>query len=408
MKSRLTVLVPEHWPQTPECEWLLSERDGRTTQRGRSAPRHWPAADEHVAILDGAQTSLLTVTLPPSKRKDRPALITYALEARLACDVEQEHITPIGETPAPAGAAADARQLALLVVGTARLRQISTQFEALQRPLRRAVSLAECLDASAGCWQVASGDGRSATLRTGIGTAIAFDLPPADGNGGDSSTDARAEAIAAILALALREAGGAPQRLELAFSPALPPACCEIIARRTGITPQPISFDAVWARCAQAHTLLHGKLAPRTGAGSGAWTALRWPLATAAAALALAGIAMLGGVLADRAEAARLEKRLDQVFADALPGMPAVAPALQLRRALRDVRHAQGELAEDDMLSLLDAVVDASGIVPTAFSYRERQLKADLPAALPSTAALVRRGLAVEADGQRLTLSPAP
>ncbi|WP_039919544.1 type II secretion system protein GspL, partial [Thauera linaloolentis] len=311
MKSRLTLLVPEHWPQTPECEWQLSDRDGRTAQRGRSAPRHWPRADEHVAILDGAQTSLLTITVPPSKRKDRPALIAYALEARLAREVDQEHVTIVADTAASAGANPDARQLAVLVAGTARLRQVCAQFDTLQRPLHRAVSIFECLAASPECWQLASGDGRSAALRTGTGSAIAFDLPQRNDGGdtgghGQADDDGRVEAIAAMLDFALRDAGSPPQRIELAFTPALPAECCDTLAHRTGVALQPLGFDAVWARSAQAHTLLHGGFAPKVGVGASLWTTLRWPALAAGTALALAGIAMAAGVLADRGEAARL------------------------------------------------------------------------------------------------------
>ncbi|WP_418648708.1 type II secretion system protein GspL [Thauera butanivorans] len=449
MKSRLTLLIPEHWPRIPECEWRLSMRDG-SSQHGRSAPRHWPAADEHVAILDGAQTRLLSVTVPPGKRKDRPALIAYALEARLARDVDHEHLTVIAESSGSGGATSEstgdttngsgnpaARRLELLVVDAARLRRICAQFDALERPLQRAVSIFECLAASAECWQLASGDSRSMALRTGGGDALALDLPPPGlaavdkdgepGNGEDEnnggSGDGRTAAIADLLALALADPGSRmPQRIELAFVPPLPPACCDTLARRTGVGMQPIDFAAVWARSAQAHTLLHGGFTPKTGAGAGLWSRLRWPVLTAAGALALAGIITVASLLADRTELARLEQRQARVFAGALPGMPAVAPARQLQRALRDARRMLGELVEDDMLSMLGAVVDASGTLPTAFSYRDRSLSVDLPAAssaTPGTATpsnpalgtrLVRRGFTVEAegDGQRLTLSPAP
>ncbi|MCV2217863.1 type II secretion system protein GspL [Thauera sp. Sel9] len=445
MKSRLTLLIPEHWPRIPECEWRLSTRDGGS-QHGRSAPRHWPPADEHVAILDGAQTRLLSITVPPGKRKDRPALIAYALEARLARDVDHEHVTVIAESSGSGTANSEntddatndssnpaARRLELLVVDAARLRRICAQFDALERPLLRAVSIFDCLAASAECWQLASGDGCSMALRTGGGDAIAIDLPPPgldsadeDGEPGSSedeknggSGDGRTAAIADLLALALADPGSRmPQRIELAFVPPLPPACCDTLARRTGVGMQSIDFAAVWARSARAHTLLHGGFAPKAGPGAGLWARLRWPALTAAGALALAGIATIASLFADRTELARLEQRQARVFAGALPGMPAVAPARQLQRALRDARRMQGELAEDDMLSMLGAVVDASGTLPTAFSYRDRGLSVDLPAT-PSTASpsnpalgtrLVRRGftVAAEGDGRRLRLSPTP
>ena len=437
MKSRLTLLIPEHWPRIPECEWRLHTRDGRS-QHGRSAPRHWPAADEHVAILDGAQTRLLSVTVPPGKRKDRPALIAYALEARLARDVDHEHVTVIAESTGSGAATGEntgdatnsssnpaARRLELLVVDAARLRQICAQFDALERPLQRAVSIFDCLAASAECWQLASGDGRSMALRTG-GDAIAIDLPPPGpasvdehgqaGSGEDEknggSDDGRTAAIADLLALALADPDSRmPQRIELAFVPPLPPACCDTLARRTGIGMQPIDFATVWARSAQAHTLLHGSFAPKAGPGAGLWARLRWPALTAAGALALAGIATIAGLLADRTELERLEQRQARVFAGALPGMPAVAPERQLQRALRDARRIRGELAEDDMLSMLGAVVETTGSLPTVFSYREQRLSAELPAApnpASPAAALTRRGFHVQAEaGGRLLLSPA-
>jgi general secretion pathway protein L len=129
---------------------------------------------------------------------------------------------------------------------------------------------------------------------------------------------------------------------------------------------------------------------------------------TAGAALTVAGLATSASVLFDRNAASELEQRAQRVFADALPGTPEIAPALQLRRALRDARHSRGELAEDDLLAMLGAVVEATGSPPETFSYRDGSLSLELTTAPASVAALERRGFKVNVDGRRLTLSTKP
>lgn len=407
MKSRLSVLVPEHWPQAPECEWHFTDRDGQSAQRGRSAPKHWPQADEHVAILDGAQTNLLSLTVPPSKRKDRPALINYALEAQLARDIDQEHVTIVADLPGKNRVSDDAHCLIVIVASTARLRQISAQFDALQRPLHRVVSIFECLNVTADTWQMMSADGVGIVLRTREDSGIAFDLGLPEAHApADPVT-----ALADLLHLALSDpAGGVqpPARLEMAITPPLTPEACASLEQQTGISIHPVSLDAIWARSPHAHSLLHGTLAPKVGNSANLWSVVRWPALTAGAALSVAGLVTAASVLSDRADASHLEQRQHRVFADALPGTPAIAPVLQLRRALRDARHSHGELAEDDLLALLGALTEVTGNAPEAFTYRDHRLSVELAAAPASLAALERRGFKVAVDGRQITLSLQP
>lgn len=406
MNARLTLLIPERWPQSPECEWVLTDLHGRLLQRGCSIPRHWPAAGEHVAILDGAQASLLAVDLPPSKRKDRPTLLAFALEAQLARDIEHEHVTVIADTAAGRGEDGT-RCVAVVVIAAARLQQVCAQFDALERPLSRAVSLLQCLDASPQHWQLACIDGTSAALRVDTGRGLCLDLPSPEGD----PDSVRSDNLHAMLDLALRDPaleGQRPERLEIALVPPLTEAEHTRLTQDIGLDVLALESGHVWHRSLQATSLLHGPFAPRTGQDNGIAAALRRPSRVAGAALAVTALLMGVDLILDRAELARLEERQQRIFAEALPGTPPVAPERQVQRALRDARHAHGELAEGDLLSLLAAVTSLTGQLPETFNYREQGLELVLPEPPTTVAPLVRQGLQVAVEGRRLTLSWQP
>ncbi|HRD33750.1 MAG TPA: GspL/Epsl periplasmic domain-containing protein, partial [Rhodocyclaceae bacterium] len=83
--------------------------------------------------------------------------------------------------------------------------------------------------------------------------------------------------------------------------------------------------------------------------------------ALAAGAAALMLVTSLAEVLWQRHQLGNLEDRMRRLFETSVPNTPAIAPALQLRRTLAEVRARHGQLRDDDFLALLDAYAEIGG-----------------------------------------------
>lgn len=410
MTTRLALLIPESWPQTPECTWALMDRHGTVVQRGHSAPKHWPEATEHVAILDGSQTRWVELSIPPARRKDQPKLIAYALEALLARDVDNEHITVLRRyaRPATTEGAPQQQGVSVLVVNAARLRRICAQFDAVQRPLARAVSVLECVapPSAASHWRIFVTQPGNAVLSAPGGEAWPLDLPAHDDGTGPGT---RIAEYLSLIGEDPRFVTEAPRHIEFASERTLDAAALENLREALGVEVSQHLHDGPWARAALAHDLLHGPFAP-TGRHATRWGALRWPLALASLGATAALLTLTVSVLMQRSEEARLHQRSARIFAEALPGTPAIVPERQLRRALDDARRSAGQLAPADLLSLLDKYSEATGRVPETFSYRDEILMVELdsvtepPSAIPWT----NYGLAARQEGRQLSITALP
>ena len=64
MTTTLMLLAGERWPQEPTADWVLLDAARRPLDRGRSDPRHWPAADRHELVLAGSRVLWLELELP--------------------------------------------------------------------------------------------------------------------------------------------------------------------------------------------------------------------------------------------------------------------------------------------------------------------------------------------------------
>ena len=83
---------------------------------------------------------------------------------------------------------------------------------------------------------------------------------------------------------------------------------------------------------------------------------------------------------------------------------------MQLRRALERSLQAHGQLAAGDLLSLLDAALEAGAPRPLALRYEDGRLILQLTA-VPAAELLTRldaRGLAARAEGTTLILAARP
>jgi general secretion pathway protein L len=200
-----------------------------------------------------------------------------------------------------------------------------------------------------------------------------------------------------------------PIRLELRAAAGASPAEAAALAVRSGLEVEEGPALDWWQPARDAVNLLHGEFAPAHG-GDGWWPRLRKPAILAASAAGVWLLAQAALVWSDGREERALRERGEQLAAEALPGQPLLEPRMQLRRAHERALQAHGQLAAGDLLSLLDAALEAGAPQPQALRYEEGRLTLEL-AGPPPAELLVRldaRGLAARAEGSRLILAARP
>lgn len=341
MSTRLVVYLDEHWPTRPSAPWVLLDDRDRAVQQGQSEPQHWPAARSCEAVLSSTQSSWLKTRLPGKARQELTRLLRYALEEQLLSDVDEQHLSVMARHAVDGGT-----QVAVLVTARQRLRSLIAQFTALGRPLSRLVSELQALVPAPNNWSVCAAPTGVWTLHPAPQASLAVDP--------DTLGD-----IAGHLLQRARASDSVPSQIQL-IGPAT--AQSQMRALLAGLDlPFAASTDyAWWARLARATNLLHDEFAPRGVAGNG--------LANFKAPLVVAGLAACVWLAANVVELlwhkrslVELEQRMTRIFETSVPNTPAVAPALQLRRAVDEVRAQHGLLRENDFLTLLDNVADIGG-----------------------------------------------
>lgn len=324
--TTLTISIDEHWPATPQADWVLSGSRGEVLQQGRSEPRHWPPADRRVAVLVGAQVSINTVNLPKARRQDRARLIAYALEERLPTETERQHFTLVEQ---------DGEQAVVAIVEAARLRGVVDTCAAIGQPLAAAFGRLQCLPRLEGA-VVCVDEGTMRYWRWPDGSGLCEDRVP-DG-----------EEPVSWLARKHRQAAN----IERVLGPSS-------VASAFGL-PEADAKSLPWFATASAANLLHGPFSPRQAAGS--WRQyLRWPLWIAGGALALHLSAGVVSAMVARQAESQLNTKTRAIFEAAFPGAAVVDPVLQMRRQLNQLRPQNGSLRDDDMLALLAGLADALG-----------------------------------------------
>ena len=128
-------------------------------------------------------------------------------------------------------------------------------------------------------------------------------------------------------------------------------------------------------------------------------------------------VTSLAEVLWQRHQLGNLEDRMRRLFETSVPNTPAIAPALQLRRTLAEVRARHGQLRDDDFLALLDAYAEIGGAGTrhsiSRLEYADGIMQMRLDGAPPEDPALLQARLgalgfdAGSDGGTTLTLAPA-
>lgn len=376
MSQKLIVYLDESWPESPSAPWILLDDRDRQVEAGQSEPRHWPPDVECEIVLSGTQCAWLETRLPNAGRAEQARLLRYALEDQLIRDVDEQHLTVTRRIPG-----ADGVTTTVLVTSRQRLRQLLAQLEQIGRKPVRISSEMQAASAQPDGWTVTIGPTATWVLHTGTGPALAIDA---------------ASAAALIAHLAATAQGHAPAAIEIrCASGAMMPDLDEL-ASLTGRTVLAGAAYVWWSGRNAAADLLHDEFEQR-GSGAGWHHRLRAPLTLAAGAAALMLVAMLGEVLWQRQQLGKLEDRMRRLFETSVPNTPAIAPAVQLRRTLADVRARHGQLRDDDFLTLLDAYTEIGGAGTrhsiTWLEYANGTLQMQLHGAPPEDPALLQARL---------------
>lgn len=341
MKQILRIHINARWPTPATTAWVLLAANAAVLREGVSEPAHWPLADEYEVVLGATQTTWHMARVPPGKtaRGEMPRLLAYALEDKLLRDPDSQHFTITHQ---------QADRVCVMVVARERLRQIVSQFAALDKPLSRVFSELQSAPSGRNSWHLALG-ANVALLRTSKRDGISLD--PDVGN--------TPPPLLAMMIAARRSAGAAPALvIHVGEGVAVPDAKAWSTTLATEVR---VDVPYRWyASAAAAANLLHDEFAPRHRRR--AWLArLKPALWLAGGAVAADLLLGLGQVMWQHHRLADAQERTVQIFHETFPKAPAVEPVAQMQRQLDQLRAPRGLLRGDDALALLAALADALG-----------------------------------------------
>jgi general secretion pathway protein L len=369
----LRVFVGESWPEHPATRWVQIDAAGEVLQRGESDALRWPAADYCEAVISAPEVSWLSGTVPPGvSRRDLPQIIAGVIEDQLLDDPDRCHLTVCSRN----GNAAQ-----VLVVSRARLRNVITQFAALNRPLAAAFSELEVVSVDPTGWTVALAADAAILARPSM-TPLVLDV---------SDDGTPPELLVTLIAddpkpatITIRPETG--KKVDLT-----------VWKERLKADGVRIGADHCWhAVPRDATDLLHGEFASREKRNN--WWLIIKPAIIVAAAAMVAYLAVgLAQIAYSSYKISRAESRISELFSAAFPGVPAVAPIAQTRRNLDQLRSSHGLARSDDALVLLAAVADAVGAEGAdsmhKLTYSNRQLTVFLEPAMAGRIEDLKRSL---------------
>lgn len=350
---------------TPErCQWTLVS-DGQEPVSGEGLITELPRRVDHVQLVIPAPQVLITrLRLPEAARRQRGAVLAYAVEDRIAGEPDANQVSWIAAVDEDDVVAVIDRQSLKVwcdALEAAGIHDFEVQSETLLLPL------------PSGEWSIAW-NGREGFIRCGVYEGSTTDC-------GDHETPP----------LALH------MMLEAAQTQSLAPTSIGVYA----VTPDAMPDLEVWSRKLGVSVRFAGTWGWRTvlpGAGvslvrarqswrgfSGIVARLRpagWILG---AALAIHAIALLidWSFLANERRVLRqqMETRFREIFPDAVA---VVDPSLQMRRKLAEARHALGQADEGDFLPMIETVASTTKSLPPGavrtLSYESGRMTIELTA----------------------------
>lgn len=381
MSNTLRLRIGADWPSAhTACEWALVDSRGSMQQRGTSEPRNWPAAEVCELVLCANQCLAINVKLPKGGKTRGDELIAYALEERLAGDVDEEHFVA-GDTDANG-------DTPVWVIRRARMNDILTALRQLDRVPRRMYCELQLAPLAPQAWSVCLAKGAS-FVRSGGEAGFAF-----DGARGETPVE---------LQLALRDAvksGNAPQVINvlcergLEFEPASWQKVLDVAVRHAG------DYDWTGRTTGAARNLLSGEFAIHDK-NTSVFAQFRPAIALGLALLFIYSAFSFGQWAYLQRQANHLMSQKFEVFRAAFPKVQTVVdPSLQMQRLYDQQKREQGQLGEGDFLPLLAAIAEShAGPLPYRnLNYEDGRLEfivsmANAAAAGELQLALARRGL---------------
>ena len=394
MSLLLRLFVTADWPgRDAACEWTLVNEHGSQLQRGRSEPRHWPAAEHCELILSADQCLLLKAQLPKGARSRPPEVIAYALEDQLIGEADAEHFV-VGDSNSDSGGAGQATPI--WVIARSRLRTLLATLRSLERLPQRAVSEIQLAPLPAGGWSVClHADNTSGFMRLGTEEGYAFDLndarqPPLElqlalqaARNNDSAPEPNTGASAPEPTMGGRRPG-LPEEVAGASAPepttgASAPQFVAVYSARSKTAEFDAAAAAAWQAALElpvriagdyawrdlptdgARNLLSGEFAPPRLPNSG-WNGFKPALAIGLLTLTIYALFSLGEWFWLDRQAEQLRQRMTDIFRTAYPQAQAIVdPPLQMQRLNDQLRRERGQLGGTDFLPLLAVAGDALG-----------------------------------------------
>ena len=360
---------------------------GSPVEEGEAQPSLLPRAALAIGVWPAEQLTLLATSLPPMPQARLQAALTGALEDRLLGSIEGQHLAAGPRAPDGAVRWAACSERASLAQAMLALEQAGLG-------LARVVPEPALLEPGQACLQRLDGARARLLWRDAQGEAAWLHLG-IDDDCTASPVVSRALVEPGLEDLARKWLGG---EVELeACAPA------NWLARAADCTWDLRQFELAPRAAAQR---LWTSL--REQASSPAWRRAGWLAAT------LAGLQVLGlnlQALQLRHQRSELERQVQRVVDQALPGTPAVLdPSLQMSRALDQARQRVGEPTSDGLEVLMGAAAGVlGGMRPRALDFSAGRLELQLPAgraeaAMPRCA---EQGLACSVSGDKLLVQTA-
>jgi general secretion pathway protein L len=342
MSTLLRVYVDSLWPIQSKTRWVLLAADGSSLQDGESEPRYWPESDDCEAIISGDQTVWHHVRVPERlPRGEFNRVLVNALEEKLIEEPDRHHLTVTNRRDGEVG---------VLVIARKRLRDIVTQFAALERPLSRAYSELQMAPVGTGEWHVAL-----------MGDSVIVRRHDHDGISLDASDDHTSPPhLLQTIVTSSRHGDDVAARLIVHGATEVLMPDVGAWANAIGMEVRPGAPYHWFSPAGEITNLLHGEFAPAHR--HRAWLQHVRPALWLAAGVVAADILLSGmqaGWLGYQLHDAR--ERIVSMFQNANPNTPAVAPVAQTIRQLDTLRSPLGLLRTDDALALISGVADALG-----------------------------------------------
>jgi len=354
----------EHWG------WAVRGGDGSSRVGGGSIDEAARAAGGRPAVLLVAGTDVLLtrVRLPVRSRSRARSAVPWALEDRLAAEVEASHFA-LGER--------EDDHWSVAVVDRALLAELVGNLSAAGVDLVAAVPEPLALaEPPAGAWTVLAEAGRI-SVRTGRLTGFACEP----------------ELFAGLAAGETRPQRVVLERVAQAAEPEWPEAFAEI--EQVEGTRHDAALDAFAASTQAPLNLLQGVFS-RSDQRREALRRWRLPAALAAAVVAAAGVQLVIDYASLGQREAELRARVQTVYAEAFPDARATRdPQLQMRTRLQAMRgDGGGDSRFTEVLLRAGQVIDArDGVRLEALTWRGGSLEIAITAGELGLLDAVQRGL---------------